>query len=350
MKIQKSKLKFAKINDVEYYEKILKNKKNTITNINFENYVDEINKHVLLKKPYKSTQLKLVLKYYKLKMSGNKEELKTRIFTFLYLSIYAIKIQKMFRGCLQRKYNKMHGPAIFNRSLCINTDDFITMNPINELKYNQFISFKDVDNFIYGFEISSIYNLFLKNNDQNIKNPYNRHLIPNFVLENLNMMIKLNNIIFKKTINLHIEDDVQNIVSEEKKIEFRTLTLFQMIDSLGNYSDPKWFSSLNRMQLITFIRELNDIWTFRAQIPNQVKCEICYPNGNPFQYFYSSSLIELEINVVKNTILNILEKFINLGINNDSKSLGCYYVLSALTLVNHDAAQALPWLYESVIY
>ena len=336
--------KIVKINN--YCEMIIKNK---IKNIDLDLYLDEINKNILLQKPYQNNKLKRVLKYYNLRISGTKEELKTRIFTFLYLSNYAIKIQKIFKGILQRKYNKLHGPAIFNRSLCTNMDDFITMNSLKEIKYNQFFSFKDNDNFVYGFEISSIYTLFLKGDQEFVKNPYNRSVIPISVFDSLKKIIKLNNKIFKQEINLQIEDDVQNIISEEKKIELRALTLFQTINSLGNYSDSKWFLSLNRIRLINFIRELNDIWCFRAQLSVEVKREICFPHGNPFQNLFISSLIELEINTVKNSILNILENFVNLGLNNDSKSLGCYYVLSALTLVNEDAAIALPWLYDSVV-
>jgi hypothetical protein len=50
---------------------------------------------------------------------------------------------------------------------------------------------------------------------------------------------------------------------------------------------------------------------------------------------------------VKKAILEVLEKFINSGINNDNKSLGAYYVLGALTLVNSEAATSLPWLFQS---
>jgi hypothetical protein len=45
-----------------------------------------------------------------------------------------------------------------------------------------------------------------------------------------------------------------------------------------------------------------------------------------------------------------MEELITKGINNDSKSLGSYYILSALTLVNQSAAEALPWLFDSVVY
>jgi hypothetical protein len=45
-----------------------------------------------------------------------------------------------------------------------------------------------------------------------------------------------------------------------------------------------------------------------------------------------------------------LEKMVTTGINHDSKSLGAFYVLAALTLVSVDAANGIPWLYQSVNY
>lgn len=45
-----------------------------------------------------------------------------------------------------------------------------------------------------------------------------------------------------------------------------------------------------------------------------------------------------------------MEKFVNSGIDKDSKTLGAYYVLGALTLVSTEASTSLPWLYQSVNY
>jgi len=53
------------------------------------------------------------------------------------------------------------------------------------------------------------------------------------------------------------------------------------------------------------------------------------------------------INIKKN-VLDILEKLVNSGVDKDNKSLGAYYVLGALTLVNNNAATSLPWLFQSV--
>jgi hypothetical protein len=296
---------------------------------------------------YNLVQLKIIAKEYKLKISGNKPQLVTRIFSFLKLSSYIIKIQKNFRRFLVVKYKKLHGPACINRKICTNTTDFVTMEPLEEIRFYQFLSYKDNDGFIYGFDIVSLHNLYLKaNNYNNICNPYNRNIFPEFIIKSIRSIIRLNKI-FKIKIQMNYEDDSQN-VSFEKAIEFRALHLFQSIDALGNYSNYNWFLSLNRHQLIKFVRELIDIWSYRAQLSNEVKRNICPPNGDPFRNVNIHYLHNEEnISYVKKSILELMEKLVNSGINQDSKALGAAYVLGALTLVNSDAATCLPWLYQS---
>ena len=50
---------------------------------------------------------------------------------------------------------------------------------------------------------------------------------------------------------------------------------------------------------------------------------------------------------LKQKSVEIMDNLVSRGTNKDSKCLGAYYVLGALTIVNADAAQALPWLYQS---
>jgi hypothetical protein len=296
---------------------------------------------------YNLTQLKIIAKNYKIKVSGNKNELINRIYSYLYLSSFIIKIQKVFRGKIVNKYKQLHGPAALNRKMCTNTNDFFTMEPVEEINFHQFLSYKDADGFIYGFDIISLHNLCLKSTDiESIRNPYNRNIIPSTFIKNIKSIIRLSNII-KIHVNLHYEDDTINI-SSEKAIELRALGLFQNIDALGNYSNCSWFLSLNRTQLVKFVRELCDIWNYRSQITNETRRGICPPNGDPFRNLNIQYLQnEININNVKIVILEVLEKLVNSGVDNDSKALGSYYVLGALTIVNENAATSLPWLFES---
>jgi len=263
-----------------------------------------------------------------------------------------LKIQKIVRGNLQRKYNKYHGPAFLKRNICTNTCDFFTMDEMKDIELEQFFSYKDEDGFIYGFDLISLYNLIHKGSDNNIiKNPYNRLPIPSNVMNDYKTLFRLSKIL-KKPICIEIKNNIGTEVSQEKSIELRALTLFQEIDGLGNYSSPSWFLSLNRNQLIRLVRELLEIWSYRAQLSNEIQRLICPPSGDPFHRIPSFHVLQNynEIIEIQKIVLTILEKLVNSAISRDNKALGAYYVLGAITLVNVEAAEALPWLYQSFVY
>jgi hypothetical protein len=339
----------------KYEKNIRMNKKLIKLNDDIQDPVTIHDYNKLTEYNYNIQQLKQMVKYYKLKLSGNKKELINRLYMFLFLSSYVIKIQKIFRGIIQRKFNTFFGPALKNREICTNNTDFVTMEDLKDLPYGQFYSFKDIDGRIYGFDIASIYNLIYKNVDYiDVSkiggiNPYNRNKIPTFVMIELKMIVRTGKIL-NIPIRLDFENEISNM-STSKSVEMRTLSLFQNIDALGNYSSPEWFLTLNRNQLIKFLRELSDIWNYRAQLSNEVKQNICPPNGDPFRNINIAYIMnETDLLNIKNKILDVLEKFVNNGIDRDSKTLGSYYVLGALTLVNESAASSLPWLFQSVSF
>ncbi len=149
--------------------------------------------------------------------------------------------------------------------------------------------------------------------------------------------------------------DIKNVdeeVSVKKMVELRALSLFQNMDALGNYTNSKWFMDLSRHQLVRVLRELLDIWSYRAPLTLETKREICPPNGNPFPQVIHFGQLSVNENIdeVRRYLLIILEKFVNSGIDRDNKCLGAYYVIGAITLVNAEAASSLPWLYQAFSY
>jgi hypothetical protein len=326
-------------------EKIKMTKSHKIDSLNnaipkFKDY------NLFLKSHYNIKQLKHIAKEYKLKTTGNKSQLMSCIYSHLYLSQLIIPIQKIIRGYIRRKYNHIRGPGFKNRSLCTNTVDFFSMDELTTITDDQFFSFKDKDGFIYGFDILSLYNLIYKCNGV-VKNPFNQQPLGSIIIDNFKTLIRLSKIL---KINIIVEiADVNIDIPDKKQVELRALTLFQHIDALGNYSNSQWFLSLNRLQLIKFIRELIDIWTYRANLTFQTQQAICNPSGNPFQRMPNFNILYNIPNLdeVRNNILEVMEKMVTTGIDKDSKCLGAYYVLGALTLVSNDAATSLPWLFEA---
>jgi hypothetical protein len=143
------------------------------------------------------------------------------------------------------------------------------------------------------------------------------------------------------------------VLSREKQEELFIVDLFQHINTLGNYSDSEWFIALQREELIRFIRHIHDIWYYRANLTQEMKERISPPNGNPFvlhNAHVNLNVITLLTAAELRTIcVSIIERMTRRGINREDQCLGAFYVLATLTIVNQDARNALPWLYEAVL-
>ena len=302
-----------------------------------ENYTD------IIKYNYSVSQLKAMCRHHKQRLSGNKNELQNRLFFYMLRSCDAKKIQIAWRNHIIKKYRYLRGPAAVNRSLCINDTDFCSMENISDISFSQFFSYKDADDMIYGFDLTSLYTLLSKGNI-NTPNPYNRNIVPKLVRKNINTILRISRILKD---NIVIDIETPEEISSEKKLEQRIQHIFHEMDLLGNYTNTSWFTTLSRVSLIRFIRELADIWMYRAQLSSHTKCEIC-PYGNPFGNVLSI-LISTSTENLKNLALNIIEKMVKNGVNMSSRCLGTNYVLCAFTLVNSNARETLPWLYQSVV-
>lgn len=298
---------------------------------------------------YRVSQLREMCKKYRQKRSGTKQELLTRMFDFLKSSHAAIQFQKIWKGYLVREYTRCKGLAIGKRHECTNEVDFLLMTPISEIPFSNIFVYQDTDNFLYGFDITSLTNLITKS-EKNIQNPYNRKPFPESIPRRVRKMTRLGKLLgYDIDTSLH-EEDVLALMSPRKRLEMQTIDLCQRIDALGNHTSTEWFLSLRASDYIVMLRELWDIWHYRANILHSVRQEICPPIGNPFVGVDLSYLRRMNDLSVCQKSISILERFVTSGINDESKSLGAIYVLSALTLVSLEAAQALPWLYQSVAH
>ena len=246
-----------------------------------------------------------------------------------------------------RRLNRLKGNGLLKRDLCVNETDFYTLDDVKEIPVSQFFSFTDTDKKTYGFDIISLYNLILKDG-HDTKNPYNRQDIPKDTITNIRNVVRIS-----KILKIHIDIKIknENVHTPAQRTQMRIIALFQAIDSLGNYSQSQWFSGLDRRLLIRYLRELSDIWMYRAQLTNEVKMQICPPNGDPFRNTNMNLLMHnMGFTDLQRFCLTVMENLVNSGSSAQWKSLGAYYVLAALTLVNQNAANTLPWLYESVVH
>jgi hypothetical protein len=303
---------------------------------------------MLLSVNYSIKQLKEIAIHHKIKVNSSlvKAEFVNKIYNYFKNYDNAVVIQRAWRRYLWRQYNKLRGPARFNRKLCVNETDFFTMDEVKDIPYNQFFSFQDADNMIYGFDILSIYNLFHKSFDQKTSNPYNRNVLAKNIKKNVSKLLWLSRL-FKEEIKVNLMEE--EVAEPAETIISRSITLFHDMDILGNYTNVEWFTSLTHMAVVRFITDLNDIWSYRANLSDTIKSEICPNHPELFRMMYMMDLRAVPLPIVQDIALNIIERLVRSGINRDSRALGSNFVLTALTLVNAEAAIALPWLFQSVL-
>ena len=357
--------------------------------------------------------------YKKMKTTGTKVEMKQNIYNFYNQTFHSIKIQLKFKSHLRRKLTLLRGPALNNRGICINETDFYTLDPIRDIPDAQFYSFEEMSGekaCCYGFDIASICNLIMNDNSvDNIENlnrrliwtessnPYNRNPIPHNITRDILKIIKLDRILNNKdkkkengksknsknknnnnnnnwnengvngNSNVILDSEnmnysgsgsgsgnivialPQDVLTPQQRYRQGVLHLFQYIDLLGHYSDPDWFLHLTYQQHITFLRELMDIWNYRAELSYNARASIYPPYGNPFpqnitgwltHQFYAYLTLESIVNIN----MTIIERLTTTAMQESDRCLGANFVLCALTLVSIPAREALPWLYQSVMY
>ena len=147
----------------------------------------------------------------------------------------------------------------------------------------------------------------------------------------------------------------QEVLTPHQMFRQHVLRLFQTINALGHYSDPEWFIALTYDQHITFLRELIDIWNYRAELSPQARRTIYPPYGDPFPHYVLGWVthqfyIYLSPENIININLTVIERFIASAVSEGDRCLGSNFILCALTLVSIPAREALPWLYQSVMH
>ena len=297
------------------------------------------------KDKYTLCQLKQICKYLKVKVTGKKELLYTRIYDSLKYNYFIIKIQSLIRKIIILNFFKIKENYSWKKNLSyINETDLYNLEPIKDIDFYNFFGFTDENNNSFGFSLYDLDKIIINTRrNNNILNPYNKSTINQKIINDFKKIYKISEkLSFIKTNKKNIKKEIINI-------KYKIIDLFQHFDDLGNYTNANWFLNLNKQTLCKFYKELMDIWNYRANLSPQIKKEICPPHGSPFRYNpYSNAFRLSALETVQEILYNTMCNITKYSINEDRKILGTFYVLSALTLVSNDAANAMPWLYQSV--
>ena len=237
------------------------------------------------------------------------------------------RIQALLRGKSQREK--------LNTYQCNNDEDFYTYDDLKTVPKRYFYSYSDSNNLRWGFDIRSLQKLI----SMNYPNPYTTEPVPDHVIQDVSM--KMSDI--KK---LPEYEDITDLIQRDRKalIKQNVVDLFSLIEQSGYTCHVEWFTTLTRHKLKELYKQLEDIWNYRSQLSNEMKRNICPPDGQIFQ----TPIVEVMQYTVKEDlqelILHEVKKFTK-AVSDSDRKLGYMYFLIGLGTVSQDCKEAhMDWL------
>lgn len=272
---------------------------------------------------------------------------KKRIKSFEHSCLDAKKIQAWYRFHRGLFMVRRRGLGYWTRSILTNDADFFSTDPVQDISGQMFLSYKDEQNHVYGFDIRSLNALYIRAEQMQEKpqNPFTRKDFPEWLLNKKNTIIE-------RLLKRGIPQEWVPIQppTPEQQWRMKVVDLFNKIDELNYYSSPDWFIGLNLYGQVKFYRELFDIWNFRAGLSPAQKNAIVPQYPQKIFKHSPNTVSQQTIQVVQKLNMNTMRLLISSAEDRNDRILGAMYIITTFTLVNRQARIAYPWLYDSVAF
>jgi hypothetical protein len=238
------------------------------------------------------------------------------------------------------------GPASFDRTLCENETEVYSMETIQLVPQVFFFSYADSKKHIWGFDIRSL--LQLMSQGHALQNPYTREPFPPPVVTRYRK--RLDWLRKRKFALLY---GLEEVITPEQEWNHRVLDTFMKIEALGYLLSTGWFNEMELKDHQTFYRTLHQLWYWRLGLTNPQKNEICpghqSNNNRLFRKIPEEAIrVHKELKWWKKQNLAIITSLITRGTNKANRALGAMYVVMGLVSVCDQAAEAYPWMAETL--
>jgi hypothetical protein len=257
-------------------------------------------------------------------------------------STAVLKIQKFWRRSAAYHRFRNQGPAVNHRSLSQNTTEVYTFDPLDTVPLVFFFSFADESKAIWSFDIRSLSHLLTEGSET--QNPYTRQTIHPVTLAKIHKRI-----LWLRKRKYPILHQTGEDLTQEQIWNQKVLDIFFKMDALGYRASCRWFDNMVRDDHELFYTRLYRLWNHQLGLTNLEK-EALLPGGTRIFKQTPEKVIVAnhDLKWWRRCNLNLIFQFITKGTTKSQQGLGALYVLMAIVQVVPEAAEAYPWILESV--
>jgi len=248
------------------------------------------------------------------------------------------KIQCFWKKYYPIKLSRERGPAFFIRSLCHNDTELASFEPLDKIPNDYFFAIKDA-NRVWGFDIRTL--IIQYEEEGRLENPYTKEIC---TLKSLELFKKHVDRLKLWKMSLHYEEVVG--LSQKQSWNLRVLDMCLRLDMLGYRIATHWFTDLDldrqkRLYLLLF-----NIWN--SPSISQTMRQTVVPGSDLtdqalFKWTPDTIQSKTEIDSVRRTNLNVIERLISSASQQSDRTLGAMYSVMGLTQVSYRCRQAYPW-------
>ena len=254
----------------------------------------------------------------------------------------ARKIQKIWRFKIGLKFASERSLAFFARDQCHNDSELATLEPLATVKRDYFFVVKESSKF-WGFDIRTL--LVQYEESGRLINTYTTQPCDAVTVEAFRRRLDSLRrwkcpLVFEHATNL----------SAKQSWNLRVLDVCLRLDMLGYRIATHWFSDLNIYDQKKLYQTLYNLWELELQLTEQQKQQIvpdyASVTNKLFKWNPDKIVSKNELDSVRRTNLNIIERLISSASEQSDKTLAAMYTVMALAKVSQRCRAAYPWLIE----
>ena len=256
------------------------------------------------------------------------------------ISNTAKKIQRWWKQLNGFKLAKERTFAFFSRELCHNDTELATLEPLSTVPRDYFFVIRDSGLF-WGYDIRTL--LVQYEDTGRLENIYTTLLCEPVVLESFRLRLdKLRR--WKKPLVFHTPTNL----SVKQSSNLRVLDACLRLDMLGYRISTQWFSELNISEHRTLYNTLASLWNQDLNLTEEQRRRIVPEHNNPanklFRWTPEKINMKYDLDSIRRTNLNIIERLITSASQQSDKTLGAMYTVIGLCRVSSRCRNAYPWL------
>ena len=257
-------------------------------------------------------------------------------------------LQKVWKKSANHSRFCRQGPAANWYELASNQTEVYSLDPLTSIPKSFFFSFADDKKNIWAFDIRSLSHLVTEGNE--IVNPYTRLPIDSQTLQKIHKRI-----VWLRERKFPILHATGENLTPDQIWNQKVLDVFFKMEALGYRASCRWFDEMTLSDHMSFYRKLYRLWNYQLGLTHAEK-EAIIPgfNAGMSKLFRNSpDRIEAQTHDLRwwrKVNLHLILDFLTRAPQKSQQGLGALYVLMALVQVIPEAAEAYPWVRESLGY